>query len=118
VALLSILAAIAGFYFTWFPNDATDLALWAGVGRGVDLVLYIWVCISLLVGLNLHLKLRMQMELLTGLARAIALADARSDTANKARSCEHSTARAVEHHVPELHGQSAGRHQRRLASRK
>ena len=77
VALLSIIAAAAGLYFTWTPDHATQVAMWAGVGRGVDLVLYIWVCISLIVLLNLHLKLRRQMELVTVMARTIALAEAR-----------------------------------------
>jgi hypothetical protein len=77
VAWLSIIAAAAGLYFTWTPDHATQVALWAGVGRGVDLVLYIWVCISLIVLLNLHLKLRSQMELVTVMARTIALAEAR-----------------------------------------
>ena len=77
VAMLSIVAAIAGLYFTWVPDHATRVALWAGVGRGVDLVLYIWVCINLIVLLNLHLKLRTQMELVTILARTVALADVR-----------------------------------------
>jgi hypothetical protein len=36
----------------------------------------VWVCISLVVLLNLHLKLRTQHELLTQLARSIALANA------------------------------------------
>jgi hypothetical protein len=39
----------------------------------VDLILYIWLCISLILLLNFHLKLRMQMELVTTLARKIAL---------------------------------------------
>jgi hypothetical protein len=43
----------------------------------VDLILYVWVCISLILLLSLHLKLRMQMELITMLARQLALADAR-----------------------------------------
>ena len=76
VAWLSIVAAVAGLYFTWMPAHATSLAQWAGIGRGVDLVLYIWVCITLIVLLNLHLKLRTQMELVTALARSIALAQA------------------------------------------
>jgi small membrane protein len=76
VAWLSIVAAAAGLYFTWTPDHATQVALWAGVGRGVDLVLYIWVCISLIVLLNLHLKLRGHMELVTVMARTIALAEA------------------------------------------
>jgi hypothetical protein len=84
VALLSIIAAAAGLYFTWTPDHATQVAMWAGVGRGVDLVLYIWVCISLIVLLNLHLKLRSQMELVTVMARTIALAEARHRFSEKA----------------------------------
>jgi hypothetical protein len=42
----------------------------------VDLILYTWVCISLIVLLNLHLKLRTQMLLITTLARKVVLADA------------------------------------------
>lgn len=80
VAWLSIVAAIAGLYFTWVPDHATFLAHWTGVGRGVDLVIYVWVCITLIVLLNLHLKLRTQMELVTVLARTIALAEARTPT--------------------------------------
>jgi hypothetical protein len=57
------------------------LAELAGIGRGVDLIIYTWVVISLLVVLNLHLKLRAQMELITALAREIAIANARKPTA-------------------------------------
>jgi small membrane protein len=83
VALLSMVAAVAGLYFTWMPDHATQIAQWADVGRGVDLILYIWVCITLIVLLNLHLKLRSQMELVTILARTIALADVRSRPAEE-----------------------------------
>ena len=79
VAVLALFAASAGLYFVWVPEHSTQLAEWVGVGRGVDLILYIWVCISLIVLLNLHLKLRTQTELITALARKIAIADARSD---------------------------------------
>ncbi len=78
VALLSVVAATAGLYFVWVPEHSTWLAELVGIGRGVDLVLYIWVCISLIVLLNLHLKLRTQMELITTLARKVALAEAQS----------------------------------------
>jgi hypothetical protein len=77
VALLAVTAAAAGLYFVWLPSHSTWLAELVGIGRGVDLILYIWVCISLIVLLNLHLKLRTQNELITTLARKIALADAR-----------------------------------------
>ena len=76
VGLLSMFAALAGMYLVWIPAHATALAETAGVGRGVDLVLYIWVVISLLLFLNLHLKLRAQMDLITTLARAVTIANA------------------------------------------
>jgi small membrane protein len=76
VGLLSMLAAFAGLYFVWVPSHATTLAHMLGVGRGVDLIIYTWVVISLLVLLNLHLKLRAQMELITILARSLAIAGA------------------------------------------
>ncbi len=79
VALLASVAATAGLYFVWFPSHSTRLAEFVGVGRGVDLILYTWVCISLIVLLNLHLKLRNQLELITVLARTIALANVGSE---------------------------------------
>ncbi len=81
VALLSVVAATAGLYFVWVPEHSTWLAEMVGIGRGVDLILYIWVCISLIVLLNLHLKLRTQMELITTLARKAALAETESQKA-------------------------------------
>jgi hypothetical protein len=75
VAVLSSVVALAGLYFVWVPSQSTRLAEFVGIGRGVDLILYTWVGISLLVILNLHLKLRTQLELITVLARKIALAD-------------------------------------------
>jgi hypothetical protein len=78
VALIAVLAAVGGLYFVWVPSHATLLAEFAGIGRGVDLIIYIWIVISLLLLLNLHLKLRTQMELITVLARELAIANARS----------------------------------------
>jgi hypothetical protein len=86
VALLSVLVASAGLYFIWFPTHSTLIAKRVGIGRGVDLILYVWVCISLIVLLNLHLKLRTQMELITTLARKIALAEAQSPQSGKRRA--------------------------------
>jgi hypothetical protein len=75
IGFISVVAASWGFYFVWFPSHATRLAALVGIGRGVDLILYVWVVISLIMLLNLHLKLRAQMELITRLARKIALAE-------------------------------------------
>jgi small membrane protein len=91
VAKLSLIAATSGMYFVWVPSHASDLAAWAGVGRGVDLVLYVWVVIRLLVMLNLHLKLRVQLELITLLTRQSAIANAR---VRKARRRQPATRRS------------------------
>jgi small membrane protein len=77
IGLFAMLVAGAGLYFLWLPSHATWLAELVGVGRGADLVLYVWVVISLIVTLNLHLRLRAQTELITALAREIAIANAR-----------------------------------------
>src|SRR5262245_24384824 len=79
VAKLALIVAVVGTYFVWFPSHASDFAEWAGVGRGVDLIIYVWVVLSLLVTLNLHLKLRVQLELITALARQSAIASAQSE---------------------------------------
>lgn len=78
IGAVSMLAAFTGLYFVWVPDHASRLAALVGIGRGVDLVLYLWVVITLIVLLNLHLKLRAQMEVITVLAREIATANARS----------------------------------------
>jgi hypothetical protein len=98
VAILAVFVATAGLYFVWFPSHSTQLAELVGIGRGVDLILYIWVCISLIVLLNLHLKLRTQMELVTLLARQLAMSDARSpalETTNQATLTPPSQERAL-----------------------
>ena len=78
IGFLTVASAFVGLYFVWFPSHATRLAELVGISRGVDLILYVWVCISLVVLLNLHLKLRTQTELITTLARKIAITEAQS----------------------------------------
>src|SRR3954449_11202108 len=78
IASISVAVSLAGLVFVWFPSLSTQVAELVGIGRGVDLILYLWVCISLIVLLNLHLKLRTQTELITTLARKIAITDAQS----------------------------------------
>jgi hypothetical protein len=77
VSFLTAIMAMAGLYFVWVPQHSTRLAELVGIGRGADLVLYVWVCISLILLLNVHLVLRMQMELITVLARKLSVAAAR-----------------------------------------
>jgi small membrane protein len=75
VGILVFLAALAGLYFVWIPLHAMLIAEWVGIGRGVDLIIYTWVVISLIIFLNLHLKVRSQTELITRLTRAIAISE-------------------------------------------
>jgi small membrane protein len=84
IGSVAMLVTAAGLYFIWLPSHASWLAAEVGIGRGVDLVLYVWVIISLLVMLNLHLKLRSQMELITVLMRNLAIAEARAAEVNSA----------------------------------
>jgi small membrane protein len=86
IGFLSVLTVLAGLYFTWLPSHATQLAALVGIGRGVDLFLYMWMVLSFIMLLNLHLKLRAQMELITELARYAAISEAtRSSTGSTTR---------------------------------
>ena len=60
-----------------------------GIGRGADLIMYLWVCISLNLLLSLHLKLRRQQETITKLVRHVALANAfvRTDDTKDRQGC-------------------------------
>ena len=104
VAGLSILAGLLGLYFVWAPEQSTWLAEISGVGRGVDLILYLWVCISLNLLLSLYLKLRMQQEKITKLARAIALANV--VTAPEERDARVPSVIRPEHMSRQMRGQS------------
>lgn len=65
--------AILGCFFVWFPDYATFVGHLVGVGRGADLVLYIFVVVSMVVGFSLYLKLNRCLMLITELARHTAL---------------------------------------------
>lgn len=76
VAWMSLTAATGGLYLVWAPAHTTEIAGMLGIGRGADLIMYLWVCISLNLLLSLHLKQLRQQETLTRLARHVALANA------------------------------------------
>lgn len=69
----ALLVAV-GVYFVWMPTHTTVVAQWLGVGRGTDLLIYLWIVLTLIVGLNLHLKIQSIRAEITELARAMALA--------------------------------------------
>jgi len=49
IGTVAVLAAAAGLYFVWLPAHASWLAASAGIGRGVDLILYVCLVISLIM---------------------------------------------------------------------
>lgn len=78
VGRLLPLVALLGVYVAWFPNQTSKWANWVGIGRGVDLMLYVWIMASGLLFLVLHLKLVAQQRMLTDLVRAVALQQVRT----------------------------------------
>lgn len=60
-------------YFVLFPDSTTLIANNLGVGRGADLILYLWVLISTTFAFILSLKIRSNHYELTSLARTIAI---------------------------------------------
>lgn len=75
ITLYAILGA--GAYFVLMPETATSIANLLGIGRGTDLIVYIWIIFTFGVLLNVHLKLRHQLNLVTQMARYIAIASAK-----------------------------------------
>jgi hypothetical protein len=70
------LVALLGIYVVWFPDGTSSAAHWVGIGRGADLMLYVWSLVSGLLILALHLKLVTYERRMTELARHVALASA------------------------------------------
>jgi hypothetical protein len=64
---------LIGFLFVWMPDITNRIAALVGVGRGADLVMYVWIVFNLLLIIRLHIKLREQSEAVTQLARWISL---------------------------------------------
>jgi hypothetical protein len=75
------LAALVGTYFVWMPEQLSTVAHAMGVGRGADLVLYLWVSITFLGAAGLVLELRHLQRQLTLLAREQSLQRARGEPA-------------------------------------
>jgi small membrane protein len=79
-----VLAVIGlGCVFVWAPQETNVIAEALGVGRGADLVLYLWVVITLGLILVLYLKVLRMSRRLTQLTRAMALADVRYPDADQ-----------------------------------
>ncbi len=68
------LVAIVGLVFIWYPDLTNMLAKLVGVGRGADLIYYIWIIIIMFALLNLHIRNRFNDRKIAAIVREIALA--------------------------------------------
>ena len=76
----TVLFVIAfGAFLIWFPGVTDRFAELFGVSRGADLVLYLWVVITLALIVFLYLKLATLSRRLTRLTRAVALGHPRGE---------------------------------------
>lgn len=73
IAVLSL----GGIYFVWDEEQTTRIANLLGVGRGADLVLYVYSAISFVLIVSLLIRIKLLHEQFTDLTRAVALANAR-----------------------------------------
>ena len=75
-AYLSIavwMITVAALLTIWVPEFSTTLAHWMGIGRGADLIIYLWMAVSLLLFLFVRISLFRLEEKLTELTRKAAL---------------------------------------------
>ncbi len=70
---LSTFFCISGLVLVWNPELSTEIANIVGVGRGADLVFYVFIAVMGFVGLYLHLRIESTIRMITDLARANAL---------------------------------------------
>jgi small membrane protein len=59
-----------------WPDGTTKVAALFGIGRGVDLLLYLLIVTFVFVVINFYLRLRESEQRVTELARAVAIRDA------------------------------------------
>lgn len=70
---LMIVSIFFGILMTWMPELSQLIANYLGVGRGVDLLFYIWILVSLLALVALHFNIIEQKKQITELTRTLAI---------------------------------------------
>jgi small membrane protein len=81
----AILVVGFGEYLVLFPQHATAIAVFFGIGRGADLVFYLWILLSVVMMLNMHLRMRTLNDRLIALTRELALQECQRGTAEVRR---------------------------------
>ncbi|MCB1688806.1 MAG: DUF2304 domain-containing protein [Halioglobus sp.] len=78
--LAMIVSVLSGIVLTWMPALSSVIANYLGVGRGADLIFYIWILVSMLALVSLYFSINQSKKQITELARALALHIAETDT--------------------------------------
>ena len=76
IANAMVAFSIIGTFLVLFPESTGVIANIVGVGRGADLILYLFVMLTLVAIFNIHLRLRRSHDAVTELTRSIALLSA------------------------------------------
>src|SRR5262247_2570710 len=71
----ALIVLAIGAYFVWQPEHANAVAHVVGVGRGADLLIYLWVVVTFSLVLVLYLRIVEMSRMLTELARRLALSE-------------------------------------------
>ncbi len=71
-----ILLVALGVVLVWFPDITMSVAGLVGVGRGTDLITYLWIVISIIFILILHLRINRLNATITDLARGVSISEA------------------------------------------
>jgi len=77
------IAVALGIFFTWMPEFSNRVANYLGIGRGADMIFYIWIVLSLLAFASLYITFNKQERQITHLTRALALHHAQEKIAPK-----------------------------------
>lgn len=68
-----IAASLIGGTLVLYPDMANAIARSVGIGRGADLITYVFILVTLATIFNIHLRLRSDHEALTQALREIAI---------------------------------------------
>ncbi len=73
--IIFIIGAVIGILLVFFPNVSTIIANWMGIGRGADLVFYLFIIVSLFYFVSVNAEVRNLQKQVTELTRTQALAN-------------------------------------------
>ncbi len=71
----TILVTLAGVYFVIFPDSASKIANLVGIGRGADLIFYLFIVFSWFWFASTSAKMRKTEKRLTEIVRQMAIAN-------------------------------------------